>query len=248
MLFRSGKYFDNFFITGTVDLSPNYFSIVIEAQNDFEYHRFLVNYSNKGNYLDNILIGYNDYVESFSPIKTVFSAGEVFVNHYSYSDRFGDRYLLVESERYILDVNGRFLESNYAKPLNQQTEKSIKVLSQNFVDTSNENTSIDLYLNYIDTIHFGFVRSMHTVIKNKEGLETIVPFDLSDISGNYLPPFGDFYGPSDGLQKIFYSDMKEGLPEDLSIKFHFSDVTNDGEDELFMTIIDDSYVVAPVES
>lgn len=244
----NGKYFSNFFIIGTVDLSPNYFSIVIESQDESEYHRFLVNYNNKGNYLDNILIGKNDYIESFCPIETVFSAGEVFVNQYKFSSRYGNRYRLAQTDRYILDINGRFLKSNYTKPLNHLTEKSIKVLSQNFVDTSNENTSIDLYLNYIDTINNGYVRSMHSVIINKEGLETIVPFDLSDVSGPYLPPNGDFYGPSNGLQKIFYSDMKEGLPEGLSIKFHFSDVTNDGKDELFMTIIDESYVVAPVVS
>jgi hypothetical protein len=239
----NGKYFDNFFITGTVDLSPNYFSLVIEAQDDNEYHRFLVNYDNKGNYLDNILIGYNDYVESFCPIETVFSAGEVFVNNYSYSHRFGDRYIIVKSERYILDINGRFLKSNYAKPLNQQTEKSIKVLSQNFEYTSNENTSIDLYLNYIDTIHFGYVRSMHTVIKNKEGLETFVPFDLSDVSGYHNPPFGGFVQPYHPLDKFFYQyDNDKRFDEKLDIKLKLIDLDNDGNNELLMLIKDGNYV------
>jgi hypothetical protein len=105
------------YITGTVNLSQEYYTIVIDFQYDNFYETYLVNFDLKGKYIDNLLIGSGDYVESFNYKASEFTKYEIFVNSYTTSDTNSVKlsYDLYESERYILSDTGEFNNQNYDK-------------------------------------------------------------------------------------------------------------------------------------
>jgi hypothetical protein len=246
------KYYDNnLYISGTVDLSQAFYSITVDDQSDNEYYTYLINYDKNGKYIDHILIGRNDYVESFTPIKPIFAPGEVYVNSMISVevDYEMSGYKTFESKRYIINTNGQFIENNYASSYTQTPDTSILVTSQRVQSKTFGNANLSLFLNILNSKDptGGYGISLHAVIQEENGMETTFPMDLSEVCGFHYPPDGKFTGPHGVLQKLFYTNIYDEVPERLQINFHFSDVTNDDIDELFIEIIDNSYVIEPKE-
>lgn len=253
---RIGKHYTDVFITGTVDLSKIHRSIVVDFQSENEYYTYLVNYDLKGKYIDHILIGRDDYVESFTPIKSIFTPGEIYVNAQidnlvaDENDMGNSFYRTFETKRYILNKRGQFIASNHSRSFMERPDTSLKVVSQKIESSTFGTATISLFLNFIDTDHItgGYASSMHTTIETEEGMELTIPMNLSEVCGFYDPPYGDFSGVQGMLQKLFSTTIYDGIDEQLYFKLSFSDVTNDGVDELFLEISDKSYVIEPKES
>lgn len=248
-----GQHKTEVFITGTVELSKKHRSIVVDFQSENEYDTYLVNYDLKGGYVDHILIGRNDYIESFTPITSLFSAGAVYVNA-QIQDASTDGngmakpyYRTFETKRYVLNERGQFIASNHAKPYGHEQEATLKILSQQLT-TKTEESTIHLYLGYIDTLNTGgYATTLFTKIEKQDGMEHTIPMDLTPVCGFYSLPYGDFSGPHGALQKVFYTNSYDGLQEGLRIQLSLKDINNDGIEELFMAVVDNSYTVAPKE-
>lgn len=246
-------YYDNLFITGTVDLSKEYRSITVDFQSDYEYYTYLINYDKNGKYIDHILISRNDYVESMTPIKSIFAPGEIYVNSLLQNwvedgvDIGSSYYQTFETVRYVINQKGQFIASNYATSFMHEPELSFRVVTQQIESKTYGNALLSLYQNYIDTNYAGgYVISMHTKIETEKGMEFIIPMDFSSVAGFYYPPFGDFIGPFGELQKLFYTNHTDAL-ERLRISFTLKDMNNDGIDDLNIKIVDANYVVEPEE-
>lgn len=253
---RIGNHYTEVFITGTVDLSKKHRSIVVDFQSENEYYTYLVNYDLKGDYIDHILIGRDDYVESFTPIKSIFTSGEIYVNAQidnlvvDGNVKGKSFYHTFETKRYILNKRGQFIASNYSKSFMHTPDTSLKVVSQKVESSTYGTATVNLFLNYIDTddLTGGHASSMYTTIETEAGMELTIPMNLSGVCGFYDPPYGDFTVGQGMLQKLFHTNIYDGINKQLYFKFSFSDVTNDGIDELFMEITDKSYAVEPKES
>jgi|GEM_PF-2720571 len=248
---KISPYKNDIFITGTVDLSKNQLTLVVDYQYDNEYETYLINYDLKGNYIDHILIGRNDYVESFTPIKSIFAPGVVYVNSkvfQSDGSEFGT-YKTYESKRYIINKKGYFLESNYSNSYLQSVQKSVNVLTQQIESKTYGKADISLYLNYRDTTTGGNVTSMTTIINSENGMEVSIPMDLTSVYGFYSPFYGDFIRPhqSQTQETLFYTNLCKGDLNKLKINSYLKDLNNNGVEELIMEIIDRNYVFEPKE-
>lgn len=246
-------YDNNLYISGTVDLSKDFYSITVDYQSDNEYHTYLINYNFKGKYIDHILISRNDYVESMTPIKSIFAPGEIYVNSLLQNwvedgvDIGSSYYQTFETVRYVTNQKGQFIASNYAKSFMHEPELSFRVVTQQIESKTYGNGLLSLYLNYKDTNYAGgYVISMHIKIETEKGMEFIIPMDFSSVAGFYYPPFGDFIAPYGELQKLFYTNYTDGLGR-LRVSFTLKDMNNDGLDDLNLKIVDDNYVVEPEE-
>lgn len=74
-------------VNGTVDLSPNFYSIVVGYDYYNEYEAYLINYDLNGKLIDYIQVKYDDTVESFTPMYESYAEGQVFVSSYLISDQ-----------------------------------------------------------------------------------------------------------------------------------------------------------------
>lgn len=240
---------ENTFITGTVDLSPKHITLVIDFQYDNEFSKYLVNYNLNGRYIDHILIGKDDYVESFTPINTVFSPDAIYVNYQISNALIDDinveTFNTFKTRRYVLDINGRFLESNYDKSVLQTPEKTINLSSQEIESQLNGMTTISLNSNYLDTINSGgYISSLATIVEVKDGITTTLPIDFSEVAGFYNLPYGNFIVLENSLEQLFSKHQSDGLADKTNIKFHLIDLNKNTVDELVMEITDNNYVVA----
>ena len=238
----------NIYVTGTIDLSKEFNTLVIDFQSDNEYYAYLVNYTIEGKYIDHILIGRDDYVESFTPIKSIFAAGEVYVNSMIFTEDDSEKssYKIFKTERYTLNRRGQFIASGYSNSFMHQPEVSLKIVAQQVKSKRYGNVLINLFLNYIDTSNVGgYAISMSAEIETEAGIIQNIPIELQQNNGFIYPPYGSFVGPSGMLQKIFNTNINEGAPASLAVKLHFNDVTNDDVEELFLEITDNSYTIPP---
>jgi hypothetical protein len=242
------------YITGTIDLDPIVNSLVTDFQYENEYYTYLINYDQEGKYIDHILIGRNDYVESMTPIKSFFAPGEIYVNsllqHWVEDgvDVGSSYYQTFETVRYVINQKGQLIASNYASSNKHEQELSLKVLSQPVESNGYGKATLSLFLNYSDTASAGgYVTNLSTKIDTENGMNLTIPIDLSPVCGFHHPPFGNFQVPFGELQKLFYTNKYDGVNVQLSIKFNLRDINNDGVDELFMEMTDKSYAVAPSE-
>lgn len=240
----SADEYTHWYITGTVDISKDHYSIVIDKQYSDDYNTLLVNYDKTGKFVDYIIIGQGDYVESYNYTDAQFSNSGIFVNTYLTLD--GLSYSTTETKRYTVDKNGRFLELNYGNNTINNIDILVKLISQEFESANFGNAKISLFMGYSDTNNeLGYPTLLSTIIENKEGIDLTIPVDLSLVAGYYSPPYGDFTGPNGELQKIFNSNVKSGLDERITLKFKLADINQDGLDDLFIELTDKNYVIEP---
>ncbi|RYM34760.1 hypothetical protein ERX46_05140 [Brumimicrobium glaciale] len=246
------KKFTDVFITGTVDLSENIYSIVVDFQYDNSYETYLVNYDLKGNYVDHILIGQGDYVESFSRVNTVFTPEEMFINKEIVdfdeinSDMNNFIYKTYSSKRYVINEKGQILASNHGHSYRVLPQASLAISSHKVESKTYGKMQLKLLLNYKDTSMFGgYAISMSTEIETANGMELTIPMDISMQTGFWLPPFGDFLTPTDEIQKIFITNRLEGFDERVKVNMQLIDVNEDGEEDLLIELRDKNYVSEP---
>jgi len=251
------KYNENnlkIYITGTVDLSKEFYSLVIDYQYNDEFYTYLLNYNLNGKYLDHLLIGRDDYVESMNPLVSNFAPGEIYTKKSiqildeEQSDIGSGYYQTYEQERFTINQAGQFIVSNYSKSFINESQLSYKLLTQKLKSKNYGNASLSLFLNYIDTNQAsGYVISMHTQIETENGTDLTIPMNISDVAGFYYPPYGDFIGPNGELQKLFCTNYHEGLMKGLNVSFYLKDRNSDGLEDLNMIIEDTNYREWPRE-
>ncbi|MDC3388292.1 hypothetical protein OAX11_02150 [Flavobacteriaceae bacterium] len=243
-LIRNIPYYD-IYITGTVDLSPNFKSIVIDFQSENEYTTCLVNYSKQGKYIDHIVIGYNDYVHGAIPKSAFFGSQEIFVDSKKYTDNSG--YRTYNLKRYIINKSGEFIASNYGKSYSQNTNNSFQITSQDINSNTYGSGNLQLHLNYSNSSKGDYATSMHAKIIYDNGLEKTIPFDLSALCGFFYPLYGSYIKPQTELQYLLVQIPSDYYPFRLKINFHLMDLNNDGKEELILQIINKNFVTEPSE-
>ncbi|MDC3388296.1 hypothetical protein OAX11_02170 [Flavobacteriaceae bacterium] len=242
-----GNYFSSIYITGTVDLSDKFKTLSIDIQYENEYHTYLVNYSKQGKYIDHIKIGYNDYIESFTPTTASFPPGEVYVEKKIYFDDGNSfyRYKTYNGIRYILNEKGIFIESNYLKREETSIKKSFKAFTQNIQNKNNGNGTISLILNYNSDNHD--VTSLSTEITTESGMIKNIPIDLSKEVGFDGTPEGSFKKPIEyqTLETLYGVEMGDKDINRLRLKMKLIDLNEDNVEELVLEITDGNYVYEP---
>ncbi|WP_432670120.1 hypothetical protein [Flavobacterium sp. SM2513] len=248
---KINQYYTQLYITGTVDLTAEFYSITVDFQSEDEYFTYLINYDKQGNYADHLLIGRSDYVESFTPILPIFAPGEVYVNATIWVDTNVETsgYRTYDSKRYVINAKGQFVAMNYAPSYSPTSMESKLIATQTIKSTSYANPRLRLYLDLKNANNptGGYGTGLYTTLISENGSEATIPMDLSAVCGFYAPPYGSFIGPIGPLQKLFFAHTQEGIQQGLKMEFYLKDINNDGIDDLILQITDNSYVVAPVD-
>jgi hypothetical protein len=213
------KYLDNnlkIYITGSVDLYKDFYSLVIDYQYNDEFYTYLVNYNLKEEYIDHMLIGRNDYVESMNRLVSNFTSGEIYTNKQiqifeEEESAIGSGYYQTyEQERYIINQAGQFIASNHANFFMHETGQSIEIVKEKVKSKKYGSSLLSLFLNYNNTNEY--LTTMFTKLNSETGHELIIPIDLSAVKGFYYPPYGDFISFADGeLEKLFYINNSDGV-------------------------------------
>jgi hypothetical protein len=111
---------------GTLDLSPNFYTLVVGFDYYNSYEEYLVNYTKDGELIDYVLIGVGDTVESFVYEKAEFTRGYIMMNTYEYTENKNQDlyYKIIKSKKISYDGSGIFNES---KLNNNSSSKNLEV-------------------------------------------------------------------------------------------------------------------------
>lgn len=239
-------------VMGTVDLDPNFHSIVVKYQYENEYNTYLVNYDLSGEFKGMLKIASGDYVESFTITEPEFTTNGIFVNSYAMDDSNNKMvYKLHKSERYILANEGYFLNVNHTP---EQKKLERKIHSQKIESKTLGQIEVNIYLEYHSSKEFA-TRLFSTIIK--DNVEYYVfPFDLNN-DLNYTTPYYKYATTHNGLEKLMNLPFRENdvnhisefwdrdyNTHHLNLNIELDDVNNDGHEDLLMSIEDRSYVVS----
>lgn len=240
-------------IKGTVDLDPNFHSIVVKFQYENEYNSYLVNYDLSGEFKSMLKIASGDYVESFTYTEPEFTTNGIFVNSYAMDDSNNKMvYKLHKSKRYILANEGYFLNVNHTP---EQKKLERKIHSQKIESKTLGQIEINLYLEYHPSKEFA-TKLFSTIIKDNVEYYVFL-FDLNN-DLNYAPPYYKYATIHNGLEKLLNLPFRENdvnhisefwdrdyNTHHLNLNIVLDDVNNDGHEDLLMSIDDRSYVVSP---
>ena len=97
-------------LNGTINLSPNYNSIIIGFDSYNDYVEYLVNFNKEGKLIDFITISEGDNVESFEYTASSYTKNHILVNRYRYSDSNieGSYYDLINETPVFITKTGLF--------------------------------------------------------------------------------------------------------------------------------------------
>ena len=97
-------------LNGTMNLSPNYNSIIIGFDYYNDYVECLVNYTKEGELIDFITISEGDNVESFEYTTSSYTKNHILINRYRYSDSNldGSYYVLINEKPVFITKTGLF--------------------------------------------------------------------------------------------------------------------------------------------
>ncbi len=94
---------------GTVDLSPNFYSIIVGYDFYDGYEEYIINYTKDGQLIDFLKITSGDNIESFEYTESCFSKHFVLINKYAYLyNEFGEDYKLTKQTPIYIGANGFF--------------------------------------------------------------------------------------------------------------------------------------------
>ena len=131
---------------GTVDLSPNFHTLVVGFDYYNSYEEYLVNYTKEGKLIDFVLIGAGDTVESFIYEKAEFTQDCIIMNTYEYTENEHQDlyYKIIKSKKINYDSSGIFNESRFN---NNSSSKKIDVTIKSNKKTYN--LGEDIIINFM---------------------------------------------------------------------------------------------------